>query len=259
MTSLKTAAMTLIVPLMMVGAAANVSAQPQSPLGSAQPFAVLGAASVTSMGETIVTGDLGVSPATAITGFPPGVVLAGAIHAADPIASQAQIDATLANVQFKTMPCTSANNLTGRVLGIDVLSLEPGVYCFDTSAQLTGTLVLTGAGPWIFQMGSTLTTASNAAVVVADAGATCSGADVFWQVGSSATLGPNTAFAGTVLALASVTVMHGVSVSGSVIALTAAVTLDSNAITACGATPTVPNTPPVSNAGPDQTIPAATL
>ena len=265
MTTLKTAVMAVIVPLMMVGAvevrgvlSASAGSGP-SPLGSAQSFAVLGAAIVTSIGGTVVNGDLGVSPATAITGFPPGLVLGGTIHSADPVASRAQLDAGIANTQFKAMPCLPFNNLTGRVLGTDVLSLPPGVYCFDTSAQLTGTLFLTGAGPWIFQTGSTLTTAANAAVVVADAGATCSGAKVFWQVGSSATLGVGTTFAGTILALASVTVMNGVSVSGSVIALTAAVTLDRNAISVCNPAPVTPNESPVADAGPDRVVPLASL
>ena len=187
-----------IVPLAAIVLNAS-AASAQSPLGSAQSFAVLGASIVTNTGPTVVTGDLGVSPATAITGFPPGVVV-GTIHAAEPIAAQAQADAGIANPSSR--PCRATGiNLTGQVLGTQVLSLPPGVYCFDTSAQLTGTLFLTGAGPWIFQIGTTLTTAGNAAVVVVDAGATCSGANVFWQVGSSATLGTGTPFAGTILAL----------------------------------------------------------
>ena len=212
----------------------TVAASAPSPLGSAQSFAVLGASIVTNIGASVLTGNLGVSPAIAITGFPPGVVV-GTIHQGDPIAAQAHDDAGIANLYFKGLPCLPANNLTGQVLGVGVLSLPPGVYCFDTSAQLTGTLTLTGAGPWIFQMGSTLTTAANAEVVVADAGPACSGANVFWQVGSSATLGTGTHFAGTILALASATIGTGATVSGSVVALTAGVTLDSNAVSVCAA------------------------
>ena len=95
-------------------------------------------------------------------------------------------------------------NLTGQDLGGKTLT--PGVYCFNTSAQLTGDLVLDAQGNpaavWIFQMGSTLTTASNASVVVINGGSSC---NVFWQVGSSATLGTGTAFKGNILALASIT------------------------------------------------------
>ena len=145
---------------------------------------VLGASIVTNTGGSVATGDLGISPGIVITGFPPGVVL-GTVHAGDVVAAQAQADAGIAYAQLKALPCAPLNHLTGRVLGAEVPTLPPGIYCFDTSAQLTGTLFLTGAGPWIFQTGSTLTTASNAAVVVADAGAGCSGANVFWSVGSS--------------------------------------------------------------------------
>jgi ice-binding like protein len=208
-------------------------ASAQSPLGSAQNFAVLGAATVTNTGPTVVTGDLGVSPGTAITGFPPGVVLGGAIHAADLVAAQAQADAGMANARLRAMTCAALDNLSGQVLGTDVLTLPPGVYCFNTSAQLTGTLSLTGAGPWVFQIGSTLTTASNSAIVVVDAGQNCSGSNVFWQVGSSATLGTGTRFAGNILALASITMTTGVSVSGSAIALTGAVTMDTNNAAIC--------------------------
>jgi hypothetical protein len=221
-----------------------------SPLGSAQSFAVLGASIVTNTGPTILTGDLGVSPGTVITGFPPGVVV-GTVHAADTVAAQAQADAGIASRAFAAMACDTP--LTGQDLGA-VGPLGPGVYCFDTSAQLTGTLFLTGVGPWIFQIGSTLTTAVNAEVIVVDAGSTCSGANVFWQVGTSATLGVGTTFAGTILAGASVTVMTGATVSGSVLALTGAVTLDTNTISACAPPVEPANQPPVADAGPDQVV-----
>jgi ice-binding like protein len=222
----------IIVPLAAIVLNAS-AASAQSPLGSAQSFGVLGATTVTNTGPTVVTGDLGVSPGTAITGFPPGVALGGAVHAADLVAAQAQADAGMANARLRAMACTPLNNLSGQVLGTDVLMLPPGVYCFNTSAQLTGTLSLTGAGPWVFQVGSTLTTASNSAIVVVDAGQNCSGSNVFWQVGSSATLGTGTRFAGNVLALASITATTGVSVTGSLLALTGAVTMDTNNISVC--------------------------
>jgi ice-binding like protein len=227
--------MTRLAAIVLLAAMAlNASAaSAQSPPGSAQSFAVLGATTVTNTGPTVVTGDLGVSPGTAITGFPPGVVLGGAIQAADLVAAQAQADAGMANARLRAMTCPAINNLTGQVLGTDVLALPPGVYCFNTSAQLTGTLSLTGAGPWVFQIGSTLTTASDSAIVVVDAGQNCSGSNVFWQVGSSATLGTGTRFAGNILALASITATTGVSVSGSLMALTGAVTMDTNNVAIC--------------------------
>ena len=204
-------------------------------LGSAQSFAVLGASTVTNTGASLISGNVGVSPGTSITGFPPGVVVSGSIHAGDVAAAQAHADASVASAKLKALPCPSINNLSGRVLGTDVLTLPPGVYCFDTSASLVGTLGLTGAGPWVFQIGTTLTTATASAVVVIDAGANCSGSNVFWQLGTSATLGTATHFAGHVLASVSVTATTGVSVSGSLIALIGAVTLDTNAVSACAA------------------------
>lgn len=234
------------------------SASAQSPLGAAQGFAVLGASTVTNTGASMITGDVGVSPGTAITGFlpPPANVISGpgtvttglglvigTIRPGGAVAAKAHGDAGVAYATFEEMPCLPINNLSGQVLGTAVASLGPGVYCFDSSAQLTGKLTLTGAGPWVFKIGSTLTTASNSSVVVLNAGTSCSGSNVFWQVGSSATLGTATQFAGNVLAQVSITVTTGVSVSGSVMALTGAVTLDTNAISACGAGTPVP--PPI--------------
>ena len=132
-------------------------------LSSAASFAVLGSSTVTCTGATTITGDVGVSPGSAVTGFPaPCTVVGGAIHAADAVALQAHHDAAIAYSFLKAETCNT--NLTGQDLG--GLTLSPGVYCFDSSAELTGTLNLTGGGPWIFQTGSTLATASNAVVLV---------------------------------------------------------------------------------------------
>jgi hypothetical protein len=225
----------------------HASAASAQLLGSAQSFAVLGASTVTATTTvpTIITGDLGVSPGTAITGFPPGqVVGGGTIHAGDAVAALAHSDAVIAYAALTAMACPSTpggNNLTGQILGqAALLSLPPGVYCFNSSAQLTGTLSLTGEGPWIFKIGSTLTTASNSQVVVNAAGANCGGSNVFWQVGSSATLGTGTQFVGNILALTSITLTAGVNVDGSAIALAGAVTMDRNKVSTCSGASGVP-------------------
>lgn len=202
-------------------------AQSAPSLGSAQSFAVLGSSGVTNTGPTIITGDLGVSPGTAVTGFPPGTVTGGALHAGDAPATAAQAAAHTAYAALVAEPC--GTNLTGKTLGTSpgAVTLSPGVYCFDSSAQLTGTLTLTGSGVYVFQIKSTLTTTSKSSVVLAK-GATAG--NVFWQVGSSATLGTNTAFEGSILANISGTVTTGASVTGRVFALTGAVTLSGNRI-----------------------------
>ncbi len=199
-------------------------AQSAPPLGSAQTFAVLGASTVTNTGPTVITGDLGVSPGTAVTGFPPGKVSGGTIHAGDATATAAQAAAHTAYANLVAQPC--GTNLTGKTLGTSpgAVTLSPGVYCFNTSAQLTGTLTLNGSGVYVFKMGTTLTTASNSSVVLAK-GATAG--NVFWQVGSSATLGTNSVLIGSILANISDTVTTGTSVTGRVFALTGAVTLAS--------------------------------
>jgi len=204
-------------------------AQSAPPLGSAQTFAVLGASTVTNKGPTVITGDLGVSPGTAVTGFLPGTVTGGTIHAGDATAAAAQAAAHAAYAALVAEPC--ATNLTGKTLGTSpgAVTLSPGVYCFDSSAQLTGTLTLNGNGVYVFKIKSTLTTASNSSVALAN-GATA--ANVFWQVTSSATLGTNTAFEGSILANASATLTTGASVTGRVFALTGAVTLSGNRIRA---------------------------
>jgi hypothetical protein len=167
-------------------------------LGTADSFAVLGASTVTNTGASVITGDLGVSPGTAITGFPPGTVT-GTIHAADAVSLQAQSDLTTAYNFLVAQPC--GTDLTGLDLG--GITLTPGVYCFSTSAQLTGTLILDAQNNpnavFIFQIGSTLTTATNSIVNLINGAQNCS-VGIFWQVGSSATLGSGTAFSGNILA-----------------------------------------------------------
>ena len=240
-------------------------AGPAAPsLGTAQSFAILAGSTVTNTGDTIVTGDLGVSPGTAVTGFPPGIVN-GTIHSADAVAAQAQSDATAAYADLAGHACNT--ELTGQDLG--GLTLTPGVYCFSSSAQLTGALVLDAEGDadgvFVFKIGSTLTTASGSSVSLVNGGNQCR---VFWQVGSSATLGTGTAFAGNILALESITLNAGASVIGRILARTAALTLIGNSVsnqcwsaqvptaTATAEGPTETSTPtatPTSTEGPTAT------
>jgi hypothetical protein len=197
---------------------------------------------VTNTGATTVTGNLGLSPGTAVTGFPPGIVI-GTIHAADPVALQAQTDLTVAYNNLAGMAC--GTTLTGQDLG--GLTLVPGVYCFASTAQLTGTLTLDAQGNpnavFVIQIGTALTTAAASAVQVINGGQP---SYVFWQVGSSATLGASTAFVGNLVALASVTLGAGSNVTGRVLARTAAITMDTNAVTPAlpvGASPYGTSTP----------------
>ncbi len=205
------------------------SASPQGgapTLGTAENFGVLGASAVTNTGPTVVDGDLGVSPGNSVTGFPPGNVN-GVMHIADAVALQAQADANTAYIDLAGRACNQ--DLSGMDLG--GLTLIAGVYCFSSSAQLTGPLILDAEGnpaaTWIFQIGSTLTTASTSSVSVINGGSEC---NVFWQVGSSATLGTETSFVGDILALTSITLVTGSDTSGRLIALNGAVTLDSNQV-----------------------------
>jgi ice-binding like protein len=217
--------------VLLCGASPAVAATAAS-LGTAESFAVLGGSTVTNTGPTVITADVGVSPGSAISGFPPGLVV-GAIHAADAVALQAQSDVTTAYNDLAGQACDV--DLTGQDLG--GLTLTPGVYCFSSSAQLTGDLSLDAEGDpdavFVFQMGSTLTTASNSSVRLINAAQDC---NVFWQVGSSATLGTETTLIGNVLALTSITLTTGASVSGRALARNGAVTLDTNdvGVSGCG-------------------------
>ena len=221
----------VVLALTLLGAMLAPNASANSILGTAGNFGVLAGSTVTNTGNTsvAVNGDLGISPGAALTGFPPGSV-SGSTHLADAVAGQAQIDLTNAYVGLAALGSTS--NLTGQDLGGQTLT--SGVYFFSSTAQLTGNLVLDAQGKsnqfWVFQIGSTLTTASASSVTIINAGA--GGNDgVFWQVGSSATLGTTTSFLGNILALSSITMNTGANIScGRALARNGAVTLDTNKI-----------------------------
>jgi len=195
-------------------------------LGTATSFAVLAGQAVTdSSPASVISGDLGVYPGTtgpSGTGNP--AVSNGSIHDKDALAMGAQADLTKAytNTAGET-PCTDE---TGKVLGQDIgtvsTPLLPGIYCFSSSAQITGALHLSGDGVFVFQVKSGLTTAPNSSVVLDSNATACK---VFWQVGSSATLDTTTVFAGTLMAYASISLNKGVSVDGRILARTGSVTL----------------------------------
>lgn len=198
-------------------------------LKGAARFAVFAASTITNTGPSVVNGDIGLTPGSSVTGFPPGT-FTGTQHINDAATAQGKLDLQAAYTDLVGRPCTTvAPNLDS--------TLGPGVNCFSSSAQLNTALVLDGQGNpnalFIFQIGSTLTTASNSTVTLING---ASAGNVFWLVGSSATLGTNTAFQGTIIAYSSITMTTGSSLTnGRAMALNGAVTLDSNSITNPGA------------------------
>ncbi|MEU1481492.1 ice-binding family protein [Streptomyces sp. NPDC005760] len=201
-------------------------------------YGVLGGATVTNTGPTVVNGlNVGVSPGTAITGFPPGVVTPpGTLHAADAHAGQAKVELTTAYNQAAGQSLNPVvYNDAPHEFGGQVLT--PGLYRANSSAQITGTLTLDAQGDanavWVFQIGSTLTTAAeNSTVSLVNGASPC---NVFWQVGSSATLGTHTSFVGTILANTSISATTGATINGRLLADAGgtgngAVTLDTNRI-----------------------------
>jgi hypothetical protein len=198
-------------------------------LGAASTFGVLGSSTVTNTGPSVVNGDVGVSAGTAITGFtgpPTNGQVNGTQHSADALADQAQTDLSAAIVDAAGLtPTTSGlGNLSG-------LSLTPGVYSGGAlSIDGGGLLTLAGTADsiWVFQAASTLIVGSEAEIIITGGASSC---NVFWQVGSSATIGTGADFVGTVMASASITANTGADIQGRLLADTGAVTLDTNDIT----------------------------
>ena len=202
-------------------------------LGTAANFAVLGSSTVTNAGDTVVTGaNIGISPGTSLTGFPPGVLTSPAVeHLGDPVASQAQADANTAYSHFQGLTGATA------IASLDGLTLAPGLYksaAASLALSIGATVTLNGNGTYIFQIGSTLNVAGT---VILSGGA--SAGNVIWLVGSSATLEGTAVAVGDIVALSSITLDSGASLVGRAIALNGAVTLIDNAITTVGAVPSV--------------------
>ncbi len=202
-------------------------------LGTADSFAVLAGSTITNTGSTTITGDVGLHPGTAVTGFE-SVTLDGEGHIDDAIAKQAKVD--LVTAYEDAAGRTPVTTLDSAELG--GRTLTGGVYGSASELQMTGTLTLDAQGDpetvWVFQAGSTLITATDSNVNLVNGADAC---NVFWQVGSGATLGSNSTFAGTIMALTSITLTTGATIQGRALARNGAVIMDTNTITneACAA------------------------
>lgn len=214
----------LLMAALLLGTSVPALAATTVGLGSASSYAVLAGSTITNTGSSVLSGSLGLSPGTSVTGFPPGTSGTQEITTAQ--ALQAQNDLTTA---FNAAGAQAGSTVSGDLSG---QTLVAGVYNSASSLGLTGTLILDGQGDpnavFIFRMGSTLTTGSGSNVSLINGAQAC---NVFWQVGTSATLGTNSHVAGSVLALTSITLNTGASVSGRVLARNGAVTLDNNTVT----------------------------
>ena len=221
-------------------------------LGVASTYAILAGSTITNTGSSVIAGDIGLSPGTSITGFPPGLQSSGVMNVNDAAALSAKTALTngYLDAQGRTPATTTVSDLGGS-------TLVPGIYRAPSSLGITGTLTLNGGGDsnavFIFQVPTALTTASGSSVVLENGASAC---NVFWQVTSSATLGSSSTFAGTIEAQTSITLDTGAAVSGRVLASTGAVTLDSNRVSVpvCGNATTTTTTVPVTTT----TVPVTT-
>ncbi len=210
---------------------ATLACQPPVPMGTAADFEVLAGSTVTNTGPTIISGgNLGLSPGSAVTGFPPGTLTPPAVmHVTDPTAAQAELDLTTAYLYAAGLPGGAV--LPGDLSG---LTFTPGLYKTSSTVELSvGNVTLDAQGNanavFIFQVGSTLTTLGSTQVVLAGG---AQAKNIYWQVGSSATLGTNSIFQGNILSLQAITLDTGATLLGRALAINAAVTLDSNTVTA---------------------------
>jgi len=196
-------------------------------LGTADSFAVLAGSTITCTGAGAIIGDIGVSPGTAIVLGATPCTVTGTINPGGPVAAHAHADAATAFTNLNAATCTT---IEPAVADIGGQTLTPGVYCFPSSAAITGNLTLSGNGVYIFKIGSTLVTAAGpgASNVVLTNGASAD--NVFWAVGSSATLGTDSVLKGTIIAFSSITATTNAAVDGRLLAINGAVTLDTNTI-----------------------------
>jgi LPXTG-motif cell wall-anchored protein len=219
-------------------------------LGTVGSYSVLGGTTVTNIGPSVLGQDLGVSPGTAITGFPPGVSL-GATHAGDAPAAQAQIDLTTAYND-------AASRATSALVSGDLVgqTLPGGVYTSAGPLALSGVLTLDGKNDpnsvFVFQASSTLTTASASSIKLINGAQPC---NIFWQVGSSVTLGTNSQFVGTIMALTSISANTGATIEGRALARNGQVALDTNVFTLPGCSVASPSPSPSATATATVTTP----
>ncbi len=215
-----------LVPIMLVSLTGSAQAATAVSLGTADAFVVLAGSGITNTGPTTLNGDMGTYPTLTITGSS-SITITGTNHAGDAVTQGAKTD--LVTAYNSAAGQTSTNAISGDLGG---QTLVPGVYTSSSSIGLTGALTLNAGGDadsvFIFQAGSTLTTASGSSVVLTNGAQAC---NVFWQVGSSATLGTSSSFIGTIIALTSITLTTGATVSGRALARNGAVTMDTNTIT----------------------------